>query len=75
MSLSDTDVAFFLEPSGGSVAALSRDRGDADRCPREISRTPGYRPQARRNKYNAWYYKSEVKGRRLRQAAGQAQIA
>ena len=25
-------------------------------------RTPGYRPRGAENKYNAWYYKSEVKG-------------
>jgi len=25
-------------------------------------RTPGYRPEGEENKYNAWYYKSSVKG-------------
>src|SRR6185369_3470085 len=25
-------------------------------------RTPGYRPEGKDNKYNAWYYKSEVQG-------------
>ena len=28
----------------------------------EVSAHPGYRPMGADNKYNAWYYKSEVKG-------------
>src|SRR5262249_25617597 len=34
-----------------------------DEVPRvKYPRTPGYRPAPEENKYNAWYYKSSVKG-------------
>jgi amidase len=36
-----------------------------DEVPRvKYPRTPGYRPAAEENKFNAWYYKSSVKGAR-----------
>ncbi len=63
MSLSDADVAFFLETMGGSVAAYHAVEAMADPMPPvKYPRTPGYRPQGAENKYNAWYYKSEVQG-------------
>jgi len=63
MSLSDADVAFFLETMGGNVAAYHALEAMADPMPPvKYPRTPGYRPEGKDNKYNAWYYKSEVKG-------------
>src|ERR1700720_2090104 len=63
MRLSDADVAFFLETMGGSVAAYHAVEAMADPMPPvKYPRTPGYRPQGAENKYNAWYYKSEVQG-------------
>ncbi len=63
MSLSDADVAFFLETMGGSVAAYHAVEAMADPMPPvKYPRTPGYRPEGAENKYNAWYYKSEVQG-------------
>src|SRR5499427_8867382 len=63
MSLSDADVAFFLDTMGGTVAAYHAVEAMADPMPPvKYPRTPGYRPQGADNKYNAWYYKSEVKG-------------
>jgi amidase len=63
MSLSDADVAFFLETMGGSVAAYHAIEAMADPMPPvKYPRTPGYRPEGAENKHNAWYYKSEVQG-------------
>jgi len=63
MKLSDADVAFFLETMGGNVAAYHAIEAMADPMPRvKYPRTPGYRPEGAENKYNAWYYKSEVPG-------------
>jgi amidase len=63
MTLSDDDVKFFLETMGGSVAAYHAVEGMVDPMPPvKYPRTPGYRPEGAENKYNAWYYKSEVRG-------------
>ena len=63
MTLSDADVAFFLETMGGTVAAYHAVEAMADPMPVvKYPRTPGYRPQGAENKHNAWYYKSEVQG-------------
>src|ERR687892_2224103 len=63
MSLSDADVTFFLETMGGTVAAYHVIEAMADPMPRvKYPRTPGYRPEGAENKYNAWYYKSDVPG-------------
>src|SRR6476659_92161 len=63
MTLSDADVAFFLETMGGSVAAYHALEAMVDPMPVvKYPRTPGYRPEGAENKYNAWYYKSEIKG-------------
>ena len=63
MSLSEADVAFFLETMGGSVAAYHAIEAMVDPMPPvKYPRTPGYRPPVAENKLNAWYYKSEVHG-------------
>src|SRR2546427_4327168 len=63
LNLSETDVAFFLETMGGNVAAYHAIEAMADPMPTvKYPRTPGYRPEGAENKYNAWYYKSEVHG-------------
>src|SRR5262249_8342907 len=63
MTLSDADVAFFLETMGGAVAAYHAVEGMADPMPPvKYPRTPGYRPVGTDNPHNAWYYKSEVPG-------------
>src|SRR4029450_9228959 len=63
MSLSDADVAFFLETMGGPLAAYHAiEAMAAPMPPVKYPRTPGYRPEGAENKYNAWYYKSEVPG-------------
>ena len=63
MTLSDDDVKFFLETMGGNIAAYHAIEAMVDPMPPvKYPRTPGYRPQGAENKYNAWYYKSEVHG-------------
>src|SRR5687767_8756193 len=63
MPLSEADVSFFLETMVGTVAAYHAIEAMADPMPPvKYPRTPGYRPQGAENKYNAWYYKSEVAG-------------
>jgi amidase len=63
MTLSDDDVAFFLTTMAGNVAAYHAIEEMADPIPVvKYPRTPGYRPTGADNKYNAWYYKSEVQG-------------
>src|SRR5204863_8317304 len=63
MTLSDDDVKFFLETMGGNIAAYHAIEAMVDPMPPvKYPRTPGYRPQGAENKYNAWYYKSEVQG-------------
>src|SRR5216684_3096206 len=63
MTLSDADVAFFLETMAGTVAAYHAIEAMADPMPPvKYPRTPGYRPEGADNKYNAWYVKSEVQG-------------
>jgi amidase len=63
LSLSDADVAFFLETMGGTVAAYHAIEAMADpKPPVTYPRTPGHRPEGAENRYNAWYYKSEVPG-------------
>jgi len=63
MSLSDDDVKFFLETMTGSVAAYNVLESMPDYLPPvKYPRTRGDRPEGEENKYNAWYYKSEIKG-------------
>src|SRR5437867_6736767 len=71
MTLSDADVAFFLETMAGNVAAYHAVEAMADPMPPvKYPRTPGYRPQGAENRYNAWYYKAEVKGASTGKLAG-----
>jgi len=63
MNLSDEDVTFFVETMTGSVGAYALLESMPDHLPPvKYPRTRGYRPEGAENPYNAWYYKSEVKG-------------
>ncbi len=63
MNLSDDDVKFFLETMAGNVAAYNALEAIPDHVPHvKYPRTRGHRPEPHENPYNAWYYKSEVKG-------------
>src|SRR5262245_27208215 len=63
MNLSDDDVKFFLETMAGNVPAYNLLETLSDHLPHvKYPRTRGHRPEPDENPYNAWYYRSEVKG-------------
>jgi amidase len=62
-SLSDRDIESYLNLMGDSFAAYDRVDAAPDYLPAvKYPRTPGYRPTAEENPYNAWYVKTEIKG-------------
>ena len=63
LDLTDGDVDSFI----GLIAPNIQAYNHVDAMPDELPvvtypRVPGYRPQGEENRYNAWYYKSRVKG-------------
>jgi amidase len=63
MSMSRTEIDSFIEVMGGAVAAYNALEQMPDELPPvKYPRTPGHQPSAEENKYNAWYYKTTVKG-------------
>src|SRR5262245_49876255 len=73
MNLSEDDVTFFLETMTGSVGAYALLDGISDNLPPvKYPRSRGHRPEGEENKYNAWYYKAEVKGAPTGKLAGKS---
>ena len=63
LSLDDASVDSFRALFTTYVDAYNTVAAMPDEVPRvKYPRTPGYRPGPEENKYNAWYYKSSVKG-------------
>ncbi len=63
MSMSDREVAEYLEVLEGTFQAYDRIASLPDNLPPvRYPRTPGYRPGANENALNAWAVKSEVRG-------------
>jgi amidase len=63
MSMSDREVAEYLEVLEGTFQAYDRIASMPDNLPPvRYPRTPGYRPGANENSLNAWAVKSEVRG-------------
>jgi len=63
LDLTDADVDSFIGLFGGLVEAYNVVDAMPDNLPQvHYPRTPGYRPSAEENPYNAWYVKTEVKG-------------
>jgi amidase len=63
LSLSTEDLESFRSFMDGSVADFALIDQLPDYVPRvKYPRTPGYRPDASENPFNAWYVKSEIKG-------------
>ncbi len=64
MSVSDEDVKFFIEQMAGNVTAYQMIDALPDYLPEvKYPRSPGYRPGPEENPYNAWYWRTSVKGR------------
>lgn len=63
ITLTDGDIASYLELMAGTIAAYDAVDAMPDYLPQvKYPRTPGYRPDGAENRYNAWYVKSVVKG-------------
>lgn len=63
MSMSDREVADYMEVMEGAMQAYDRIAQLPDNLPAvRYPRTPGYRPGAAENPMNAWAVKSEVRG-------------
>lgn len=63
MTLTSEDAASFRGLMAGSVASYNRlDQLPEPKLPVKYPRTPGYRPGADENPFNAWYWKTEIKG-------------
>lgn len=63
MSMSDREVAEYLEVLEGTFQAYDRVASMPDNLPPvRYPRTPGYRPGASENPMNAWAVKAEVRG-------------
>jgi len=57
------EIAAFIDVMSGPLAAYSALEKIPDQLPEvKYPRTPGYQPEGDENKFNAWYYKSTVKG-------------
>tara|TARA_R110000765_G_scaffold78975_1_gene155463 strand:+ start:430 stop:1947 length:1518 start_codon:yes stop_codon:yes gene_type:complete len=62
LELSNEDAASFRELMTGSIASYKRlDTLPEAKLPVVAPRDPGYRPDAKENPYNAWYWKTDIK--------------
>lgn len=63
LKLTDGDIHSFLALLQPSIGSYNMVDAMPDELPRvTYPRAPGYRPQGEENPYNAWYYKTSVKG-------------
>ena len=63
LDLTDDDLQSFIELLRPSIDSYNIVDAMPDELPRvKYPRAPGYQPQGDENKYNAWYYKTLVKG-------------
>jgi amidase len=63
MTLTTDDAASFQGLMAGSIASYARlDELVEPKLPVKYPRSPGYRPPPQENPYNAWYWKTEIKG-------------
>jgi len=63
ITLEEKSVQSYLDLVKATLAPYEVLAASADNIPLvKYPRTPGYRPRAEENKYNAWYYKTNIKG-------------
>lgn len=71
LNLSDEDLVSFQSLMSGTVISYNRlDQLAEPSLPVKYPRQPGYRPQPQDNPYNAWYWKSTIKGAESGKLAG-----
>jgi amidase len=71
MNMSDADLESYNALLQGNFAAYDLIEAMPDFLPQvKYPRTPGYRPEGEENKYNAWYYKTTIKGAARGKLAG-----
>jgi amidase len=63
IEMSEADAGSYRSLMQGAMAACRRiDELQEFKLPVKYPRTPGYRPTPAENPYNAWYWKTEIKG-------------
>jgi len=63
MTLNSEDASSFRNLMAGSIASYNRlDQLPEPKLPVQYPRTSGYRPSAKENSWNAWYWKTDIKG-------------
>jgi amidase len=73
MNMSDADLESYNVLLQGNFAAYDLIEAMPDFLPQvKYPRTPGYRPEGEENKYNAWYYKTTIKGASRGKLAGKS---
>lgn len=71
MDISEEDAESYQGLMAGTIASYAElDRMDEPKLPVKYSRSAGYRPSPEDNKYNQWYWRCEVKGKRSGPLAG-----
>lgn len=71
MTLTPEDASSFQRLMAGSIASYNRlDQLPEPKLPVKYPRTPGYRPGAEENPWNAWYWKTNIKGAQTGLLAG-----
>lgn len=71
MSLSETELSDYHRLMQATIDAYDAvDEMPDNLPPVKYPRTPGYRPGPDENKYNAWYYKTDIKGAASGKLAG-----
>jgi amidase len=63
MTLDAKDAESFRGLMAGSIASYNRlDQLPEPKLPVKYPRTPGYRPGPEENRFNAWYWKTDIDG-------------
>ncbi len=73
LDLDDDDLRSFREIMRGPLTSYARlDQLAEPKLPVRYARTPGHRPTEADNPYNAWYWRTEIKGARNGLLAGKS---
>lgn len=71
LDLSSEDIASFQSLMSGTIESYVRlDQLTEPSLPVKYPRKPGYRPQPHENPYNAWYWKTSIKGASMGKLTG-----